>query len=739
MARCIENNIIEIIPYECPPPEEITCTSGKKPVLVDDESGCCKYFTCPCVCEGWGDPHYITFDGVFYSYQGNCTYVLMEEIRPKHDLKVNVDNVFCDPTEDVSCPRSIIVSYRSQVITLKNHNLIGAAKLEALINGVTLTLPYYDREIKVLTTGISLIFEIPHLQVVITFGITGFSISLPPREFVNNTQGHCGTCNNNKADECMLPEGQLVQSCAVMADYWPVKDIYKPDCHIPSVLPTNSPLPPPPLTTCKPNSICELLMGNVFKACHPVVSPENFHKGCVFDSCHVANPAMQCTSLQVYAAACAQAGVCLYWRNYTDALCRNNCPADKVYKPCGPAEQPTCEDTPGENLMNYLTEGCFCPDGMKLFNKDSNICVDKCGCLDSEGIPREFNEIFEQNCQNCICKESTKSVTCKPKVCPAPPVGSCTKPGFIMVNQTNPADPCCLSHVCQCDSSTCPAVDLSCAVGYLPEVSVPTGNCCPERKCRPKRVCVHDDVEYQLGSSVPVTQCQNCTCTNKVEAQTGLLQVVCMFVPCNTTCSLGYKYVEDIDSNECCGKCVQTHCVINMNGTTQLVKAGETWSPPGNMCLFYSCLKIGETLTLVKSNTVCPTFQQSNCQPDTIQTAADGCCRICVEKKKACKLGSARVRLTHNGCQAREDVDMPYCEGSCNTFTRYSKMAVGMEHMCVCCREARFSNRTVELECGNGDLVPFTYIHVEECHCEHTSCKQAARLPARKRRAAIGV
>ena len=81
-------------------------------------------------CEGWGDPHYITFDGVFYSYQGNCTYVLMEEITPKHNLKVAVDNVYCDPTEDVSCPRSIIVTYRSQVITLKNHNLIGAAKLE---------------------------------------------------------------------------------------------------------------------------------------------------------------------------------------------------------------------------------------------------------------------------------------------------------------------------------------------------------------------------------------------------------------------------------------------------------------------------------------------------------------------------------------------------------------------------------------------------------------------------------
>lgn len=29
--------------------------------------------------------------------------------------------------------------------------------------------------------------------------------------------------------------------------------------------------------------------------------------------------------------------------------------------------------------MDFTTEGCFCPDGMKLFNRESGVCVDKCG------------------------------------------------------------------------------------------------------------------------------------------------------------------------------------------------------------------------------------------------------------------------------------------------------------------------------------------------------------------------
>ncbi|XP_029909713.1 intestinal mucin-like protein [Myripristis murdjan] len=732
MARCIENNTIEIIPYECPPLENITCLNGKKPVLVYDENYCCQHYVCDCVCEGWGDPHYITFDGLFYSYQGNCTYTLMEEISPKHNLKMYIDNVICDPNEDVSCPRSIIVSYESEVITLKNHNLIGAAQLEALKDGVSLKLPYSEHGIKILTSGITMVFEIPRLEVVVTFGVTGFSVTLPFKYFGKNTQGHCGTCTNNQADDCMLPGGMLVESCAIMADYWPAKHIYQPNCYTPSVLPTNTPLPPPTQVPCRPDSICDLLKSSIFDACHPFVQPDKFYEGCVFDSCHVLNPTVECTSLQAYAAACAQAGVCLHWRNHTQ-LCTSDCPSDKVYKPCGPAEQPTCEDNPNESILNFTTEGCFCPDGLMLFNKESSICVDKCGCLDSEGIPREFNEIFEQNCQNCICEESTKAVTCKPKVCPAPPVQNCTGPGFILVNQTNPSDPCCFAYVCQCNSNNCPVINMNCPIGYVPVVNVPEGECCPEHTCEPKRVCVHKNVEYQPGASVPVIACQDCTCTREVDSNNGLFKISCEFQQCDENCEMGYEYVET-ESDECCGKCVQTQCVLNINGTKQLLMEGETWSPPENKCEHFTCVKNGETFMTTSSSILCPPFQQNNCQPGTIQTAANGCCQICVEKEKACKIGSMRIHILHKGCRSTREVDMPYCEGSCNTYTKYSEKASTMQQSCSCCQESRSSNRTVDLKCLNGDMVPYTYVHVEECSCAKTACTHPAGRLTRKRR-----
>ncbi|KAA0724597.1 Mucin-2 [Triplophysa tibetana] len=612
-------------------------------------------------CEGWGDPHYITFDGKFYSYQGNCTYILMEEIRPQHHLKIYIDNVYCDPIERVSCPRSIIVFYNGQPITLTNKNLIGGADLEVSMGKEKLRLPYARNNVRVVSSGLDLFLEIPALDVIVTFGATGFSINLPFRHFGNNTQGHCGTCNNNETDDCMLPGGILVDDCAVMADYWPANDINDEICPPPNALPTVGTSPHSTAKPCKAIPDCYLLKSKLFEECHPHLSPDNFILGCEYDSCHTSNQAVVCTSLQSYARSCSLLGICINWRNHTN-LCR---------------------------------------------------------CLDASGTPREFGEDFKYNCEECFCDKNSKSVICKPRQCPDLIPEKCTLPGFVLVNVTNLSDPCCTKQVCYCDVSVCPSLDKKCRVGYSPELEVPEGKCCPEIKCVAKSVCVHENKEYEPGSSVPAVNCQECTCMRDVDPESKLYKISCSSVVCKEDCAHGYKYLVPERNEDCCGKCVQTHCFVDVNGTQHILKEGDVLHATDQSCDRITCTKVNGQFITENNKIQCPPFNISNCQIGTVQVMADGCCNVCVDKIKGCHVQTVQDHINHNNCQSERKMDLTFCGGDCNSYSKYTEPGLSD---CNCCQATRTSNRTEPLTCLNGDKITYTYVHVEQCSCRKTNC-----------------
>ncbi|KAK2519763.1 hypothetical protein Q9966_013813 [Columba livia] len=116
---CKGDNKVEVIPTHCPPVREITCANKYPAILVPDENGCCYHYECQCVCSGWGDPHYITFDGTYYTFLENCTYVLVKQIVPKYDnFRVYIDNYYCDAKDGLSCPKSIIIFYKTAEVVL---------------------------------------------------------------------------------------------------------------------------------------------------------------------------------------------------------------------------------------------------------------------------------------------------------------------------------------------------------------------------------------------------------------------------------------------------------------------------------------------------------------------------------------------------------------------------------------------------------------------------------------------
>lgn len=84
------------------------------------------------ICYGWGDPHYVTFDGTYYSFQGNCSYWLVKEILPKYNFSVMIDNYYCGAVDGLSCPQSITVFYENYKIFITQKDINGIFKNEVI-------------------------------------------------------------------------------------------------------------------------------------------------------------------------------------------------------------------------------------------------------------------------------------------------------------------------------------------------------------------------------------------------------------------------------------------------------------------------------------------------------------------------------------------------------------------------------------------------------------------------------
>lgn len=75
----------------------------------------CSQSSCAGVCLATGDPHYVTFDGRYYSFLGDCQYVLVRESSGL--FSVTAENVPCGST-GVTCTKSVTLNLGNTVIHL---------------------------------------------------------------------------------------------------------------------------------------------------------------------------------------------------------------------------------------------------------------------------------------------------------------------------------------------------------------------------------------------------------------------------------------------------------------------------------------------------------------------------------------------------------------------------------------------------------------------------------------------
>ncbi|XP_046890448.1 mucin-5B-like isoform X3 [Hypomesus transpacificus] len=716
IQTCHSGNITTV-PVKCAPVTKLVCENKFPAIKVYDDTGCCFHYECQCMCYGWGDPHYVTFDGTYYSFQENCTYVLVKEITPRyHNFTVIIENVSCGPSGTISCPQSLTVYYKSYTIILTQKRSTITTNM-LYINGKQIYPTFSNDDLIITSTGIELLLRIPEIKAEVTFKGLIFSVNLPYSLFHHNTEGQCGPCDNNRTNDCSLGNGEVSSSCPRMAHTWKIPEKLCNSTVTPSATPP----------TCSGyTELCEIILSKIFDECHEVIPREAFYEACKFDVCQKSN--VGCSSLEAYALMCARAAVCVDWRNSTKGECEYKCPETKVYKSCGPVVQPTCNAKYNDKYVkpssaekceingscDTFMEGCFCTAGHILFNSYSDICVSSCDCTGPEGQPKQRGETWQSNCQDCICDTDTKSVQCKPVECQSPKNISCDKEGEVLVNHTIN---CCLQTECECDVKYCLTKIPQCAAGF--KLNITVEHCCPSYTCEPKDVCVFNNTEYQPDVEVPKERCETCHCGPKLDPHTMLHVIECAPKICNTQCHQGYEY--DVQPGQCCGVCKQRSCVVALtDNTTHIIEHGNVWSPPDKKCVEYKCTNDSNQFMIVKSKTECPPFYPELCVPGTETTYQDGCCQTC--NIHECKVKRNTTYLEFGNCRSTDPVEVTECAGSCGTFSKYSAEKNRLMHSCSCCQEMSSSKKEVEMICTDGNKLIGSYIYINTCGCHVTEC-----------------
>ncbi|XP_010222088.1 PREDICTED: otogelin-like protein [Tinamus guttatus] len=307
------------------------------------------------ICKSWGQYHFETFDGIYYYFPGNCSYIFAKDCStPEPQYTVWVHNSPHCYGSVYSCLRTISLFFSNQEeIIISGH--------EVRKGGLRLALPqtvgnvFLERladYILVKTTfGFSLAWD----------GSSGIYIKLT-EDHKGKPCGLCGNFNGNKFDDLRLQNNEYTEDIAEFANSWIVQTPYETAC-VPTASDFSSPCPADAESTEDIFFKCQIFLQFPFLSCHESIDPYSYISSCMNDLCRVDDDETYCRAVTEYARACSHAGSPVRdWRDDFPA-CTEKCEDSFVHRDCISCCPPTCtfeKDCLGSNL--HCLDGCYCPD-----------------------------------------------------------------------------------------------------------------------------------------------------------------------------------------------------------------------------------------------------------------------------------------------------------------------------------------------------------------------------------------
>ncbi|XP_034945608.1 BMP-binding endothelial regulator protein isoform X2 [Chelonus insularis] len=284
-------------------PLSVPCPPNSR--LEHPEGQCCpKCVESDGVCTVFGDPHYKTFDGKFFSFKGSCKYQLVSDCLT-HTFSIRVTN-------DARSTRS---SAWTKTIALKIGDLkvnLGQ-KMKIKVNGKKINIPFeLPNKLEVNRTADSILVSTKIGIKILWDGISFIEVSVPSL-YRNHLCGLCGNFNSLTKDDFMTRKGRLVQDPYLFGQSWTVgskKKCPKSRVHVQKHCRRR-----------ENHRLCNRLRSMTFDSCHKKVNPAMYYKACLQDMCECPTNNCYCQSFVAYVHECQRLGIQLSnWR--TSTKCR---------------------------------------------------------------------------------------------------------------------------------------------------------------------------------------------------------------------------------------------------------------------------------------------------------------------------------------------------------------------------------------------------------------------------------
>ncbi|MBN3295673.1 VWF factor, partial [Amia calva] len=373
----------------------------------------CTEKVCDGSCKTVGEAHYLTFDGLKYTFPGLCQYVLVQDFCNGNEgsFRILVENSVCG-VPGHKCMKIITVLYEGGVIEMMH----GKVEMKKPVR--------HETEVEIIKSGLFYIILLGK-YISVTWDQGTRVIVKVKGHYKEKVCGLCGNFDGNQNNDLLSSNNQLEVEPADFGNSWKVNPGCADAFQVASQCNDNI------MKLVSVEQSCLVLTSEIFRECNSVVNPEPYLEICTYDTCScqsIGDCVCFCNAIAAYAHECAQRGIVIHWRS--NSLCPLSCQdlneaepefeCEWRYNTCAPACPITCQHPEPLECPQQCVEGCHasCPPG-KLLDEMAMKCINpsQCHVCIHEGrkVPHGKKIILNHEipalCQICHCENS--NLTCE--------------------------------------------------------------------------------------------------------------------------------------------------------------------------------------------------------------------------------------------------------------------------------------------------------------------------------------